>query len=52
MSGELKDRTKKKSLSIIGLVVEMGYTIAKKVVVNQLLKSATSVGANYRAACR
>jgi four helix bundle protein len=52
MSGELKDRTKKFSLSIIGLVEEIGYTITKKVVVNQLLKSATSVGANYRAACR
>jgi four helix bundle protein len=52
MSTELQDRTKNFSLSIIGLVEEMGYTITQKVVVNQLLKCATSVGANYRAACR
>lgn len=52
MSKELQDRTKKFSLSIIDLVERMNYSISKKVVMNQLVRSATSVGANYRAANR
>jgi four helix bundle protein len=52
MSKELQDRTKKFSLSIIDLVERMDYSITKKVVMNQLVRSATSVGANYRAANR
>ncbi len=52
MSKELKDRTKRFGLSIIDLVETMDYSISKKVVTNQLVRSATSVGANYRAACR
>ncbi len=52
MSRELQDRTKKFSLSIIKLVEEQVYTITQKIVINQLLKSATSVGANFRSACR
>lgn len=30
----------------------MDYSISKKIVINQLVRSATSVGANYRAATR
>ena len=30
----------------------MDYSISKKVVMNLLVRSATSVGANYRATCR
>lgn len=52
MSKELQDRTKKFSLSIIDLVERMEYSMTKKVVMNQLMRSATSVGANYRAANR
>lgn len=52
MGTELKNRTKKFSLSIITLVEEMEYSLSKKVVLNQLVRSATSVGANYRAANR
>lgn len=52
MSKELQDRTKKFSLSIIDLVERMDYSMSKKVVMNQLVRSATSVGANYRAANR
>ncbi|MBS1651663.1 MAG: four helix bundle protein [Bacteroidetes bacterium] len=52
MSKELQDRTKKFSLSIINLIEEMDYSISKKVVMNQLVRSATSVGANYRASNR
>jgi four helix bundle protein len=52
MSKDLQNRTKNFSLSIIDLVEKMDYSISKKVVINQLVRSATSVGANYRAACR
>jgi four helix bundle protein len=52
MKNDLKDRTKRFSLSIIDLVETMDYSVSKKVVMNQLVRSATSVGANYRAACR
>jgi four helix bundle protein len=52
MSEELKNRTKKFSLSIIDIIEKMDYSISKKVIMNQLAKSGTSVGANYRAACR
>lgn len=52
MSKELQDRTKKFSLSIIDLVERMDFSMTKKVVMNQLVRSATSVGANYRAANR
>lgn len=52
MSDELKKRTKKFSMAIIDLSEELGYSPAKKVVINQILRSATSVGANYRAVTR
>ncbi len=52
MSKELQDRTKYFSLSIINLVEKIDYSISKKVVMTQLVRAATSVGANYRAACR
>ena len=52
MSKELQDRTKKFSLSIIDLVERMDYSLTKKVVMTQLVRSATSVAANYRASNR
>lgn len=52
MSRELQDRTKRFSLAIIEFVDKMEFTLSKRVVLNQLLRSATSVGANYRAASR
>ncbi|PKP24548.1 MAG: four helix bundle protein [Bacteroidetes bacterium HGW-Bacteroidetes-2] len=52
MSKELQNRTKLFSLSIIDLVEKMDYSISKKAVMNQLVRSATSVGANYRASNR
>jgi len=52
MKNNLKERTKAFSLSIIDLVEKIDYSISKKVVMNQLVRAATSVGANYRAACR
>jgi len=49
---ELKDRTKEFALRIMGLVDALPKTTAGRTVGGQLLRSATSVGANYRAACR
>lgn len=44
MSKELQDRTKKFSLSIIDLVERIDYSMTKKVVKHQLVRSDTSVG--------
>ena len=49
---QLKNRTKQFSLSILNLIDKMPNTTSTRVVVNQIAKSATSVGVNYRAACR
>jgi len=37
---------------VLSLVEKLPNSISSRVVVNQLAKSATSVGANYRAVCR
>ncbi len=52
MSKNLQDRTKKFALLVIELAEKIDYSVSKKVVSTQLVKAATSVGANYRAACR
>ena len=49
---ELKKRTKDFALRIIKLVEYLPRTKTADVIGRQLLRSATSVGANYRAACR
>jgi four helix bundle protein len=49
---ELKQRTKQFALRVIKLVGALPKTIEGRVVANQLMKSGTSVAANYRAACR
>jgi four helix bundle protein len=49
---ELKRRTKKFGLDVIKLVESLPSTQTGRVIGNQLLRSALSVGANYRAACR
>ena len=49
---EFKNRTKKLALRIISLVESLPNTKSAVVIGNQLLRSGTSVGANYRAACR
>ena len=48
----LKDRTKQFSLRVIKLSSSLPNTLAAQVIGRQLVKSGTSVGANYRAACR
>jgi four helix bundle protein len=47
-----KRRTKMLGLSVIALSRAMRRDLASDVVVRQLLRSANSVGANYRSACR
>ena len=49
---ELKARTKQFALRIIKLVSALPETQAGRAIGNQLVRSGTSVGANYRAACR
>ena len=49
---QFKDRTKKIALRIIKLVETLPKTTSGNVIGKQLLRSAASVGANYRAACR
>jgi len=49
---EFKRRTMDFGCAIIDLVEEMPPKPASAVLGKQLLRSATSVGANYRAACR
>ncbi len=49
---ELKNRTKEFALRIIKLVEALPRTASAKTIGNQLIRSGTSVGANYRAACR
>jgi len=49
---EFKDRTKDIALRVIRLVETLPKTHSAQVIGKQLLRSATSIGANYRAACR
>ncbi|MBI4412680.1 MAG: four helix bundle protein [Deltaproteobacteria bacterium] len=49
---QFKDRTKKLAVQIIQLVEELPNRKAADVIGRQLLRSGTSVAANYRAACR
>lgn len=49
---ELKKRTKLFALEVINLVESLPKTKTTNVISNQLIRSGTSVGANYRAACR
>lgn len=49
---ELKARTKKFALDIIKLVDELPNTKAGHTVGNQIVRSSTSVAANYRASCK
>lgn len=47
-----KERTKKLALDVIQLVEDLPKTRAADIISRQMLRSATSIGANYRAACR
>ena len=52
MEAELKSRTKRVGLEAIRLAEKLPNKPAAWVIGKQLIRCATSVGANYRAACR
>ncbi|HLO32071.1 MAG TPA: four helix bundle protein [Anaerolineales bacterium] len=47
-----KTRTKKLALAIINEVGKLPHGVGADVIGKQLIRSGTSIGANYRAACR
>ncbi len=49
---QFKDRTKTVGLRIIRLIDALPSSRAARVIGDQLLRSGTSIGANYRASCR
>ncbi len=49
---ELKARTKTYALRVIRVVQALGADRIARILGDQLLRAGTSVGANYRAACR
>jgi four helix bundle protein len=49
---DLRVRTKRFALSIIGMLKVVNKTPESDILRKQIIRSATSVGANYRSACR
>ncbi|HEX2997044.1 MAG TPA: four helix bundle protein [Anaerolineales bacterium] len=47
-----KTRTKKLAVTIIKEIGKLPHSLVSDVIGNQLVRSGTSIGANYRAACR
>ncbi|GAB2623088.1 four helix bundle protein [Belliella aquatica] len=52
MQSLIKTRTKRFALDVIDLIESLPNSVSLKVISYQLVKSATSVGTNYRAVCR
>jgi four helix bundle protein len=50
-TAELKARTKEFALRVIRLVDALPNTVKGRAIANQILRSATPVAANFRAAC-
>ncbi|MBA2430886.1 MAG: four helix bundle protein [Chthoniobacterales bacterium] len=48
----LQDRTKQFALRVMRLVDALPKSVKAKAIANQIVRSGTSVAANYRAACR
>jgi four helix bundle protein len=49
---DLKDRMKRLGVAVIRLVESLPHRQGTEIIGKQLIRCATSVGANYRAACR
>jgi four helix bundle protein len=49
---ELQDRTKQFALRVLNLVDALPRTAGGRAISTQLVRAATSIGANYRSACR
>lgn len=47
-----KDRTKRLALAVIAMTEDLPKTRPAEIIARQIIRSATSIGANYRAACR
>ena len=52
MQEEIKRRTKRIGLEVIKLIDELPNKPSARAIGNQIIRSSTSIGANYRAACR
>ena len=52
MQQQIKERTKRIGLDVIQLIDELPQKTAAYIIGRQLVRCSTSVGANYRAACR
>lgn len=52
MSEELKKRTKKFALDVIGLCAGLPQVLKTRHAIGQVIRSSSSVVANYRSACR
>lgn len=52
MTNDLKERTKRFAIDALRLCSASGSKPEVRVISNQFMRSATSVGANYRSACR
>ena len=51
-STEFQDKTKRIGLHVIRFVEVLPQNYTSRVIINQILRCALSVGANYRAVCR
>lgn len=49
---EFKDYTKQITLRVVSLIEQLPNSQKAKIIGDQLLESAASIGANYQAACR
>mgnify|MGYP003825399693 FL=1 len=47
-----RERTKRLALDIINELTQIKYSVESSVIKKQIIRSATSVAANYRAVCR
>jgi len=52
MKHQIASRMKRLALETIQMVEQLPQTEASRILGKQLIRSATSVGANYRAACK
>src|ERR1700726_1518818 len=51
-SDDLKNRTKQFALRVLKLVAALPNNVRGRAICDQLVRAGTSVGSNYRAACR
>jgi four helix bundle protein len=51
-AGELKDRTRDFAVRVVKMTDGLPRRLSTDILAKQLVRAATSVGANYRAACR